>query len=71
MRREKAERRCHREGFREKLPEAPFRAVTDSTGKRNTKEGEEGWRLTESPITTPAGNPCGLLGSLKGLWPTF
>ena len=35
-------------------------------GKRNTKEG--GGRLeTDSPITIPAENTCGLLGSLKGL----
>lgn len=37
MCREKAERRCHREGLREKLPGAPSGAVTDSGREKKHK----------------------------------
>ena len=62
----KAERRSHREGFRGELPGAPSQAVTDSSLEKKIQGNrDEGGRLLDRPIITPAENPCGFFGFPK------
>lgn len=63
---EKAERRCHREGFRGEQPWAHSELSQAAAWKRNTRE--RGWRWEADGLPNYHNcreNPCGFLGSLN------